>query len=104
MKGSTNTNETPHHRRGPRPYRDAPAGACCGACRPGGGRRAGRLPREVFVGDTFTASIELRNDNSGPAAGATNTVCNPGDAPPCPADNPGATVIIRRQAWVHTQI
>jgi hypothetical protein len=52
------------------------------------------FPAAVTVGDTgVPASIEVRNGNIDNDAAATNTVCNFGDAFPCPAGDPGITLI-----------
>jgi hypothetical protein len=52
------------------------------------------FPTAATVGDTgLAASIELGNFNSGADSGSTNTVCNAGDAIPCPAGAPGITLI-----------
>ena len=47
------------------------------------------FPGELKVGQTFTGSIELRNDNTGTQRPLSNGVCNLGDAFPCPAGDPG---------------
>jgi hypothetical protein len=52
------------------------------------------FPAAVTVGNTgVPASVELRNANNDADAGATNTVCNFGDAFPCPSGDPGITLI-----------
>jgi hypothetical protein len=52
------------------------------------------FPTEATVGNTgLPASIELRNTNTDANAGHTNTVCNFGDPSPCPAGDPGITLI-----------
>jgi len=52
------------------------------------------FPTTVTVGDTnVPVSIEVRNDNTPPNQGDTNTVCNAGDPAPCPAGDPGITFI-----------
>ena len=52
------------------------------------------FPAAVTVGNTgVPATIELRNANNDADAGATNTVCNFGDGFPCPAGDPGITLI-----------
>lgn len=52
------------------------------------------FPSLVTVGQTgVTASIEVRNQNTPNDQGATNTVCNAGDSLPCPAGDPGITLI-----------
>ena len=52
------------------------------------------FPALVSVGTAgVTASIQVANFNSAAEAGATNTVCNFGDASPCPAGDPGITLI-----------
>lgn len=48
----------------------------------------------LTVGDTGrTATIEVGNSNTAPNAAGTNTVCNFGDPFPCPAGEPGITMI-----------
>ncbi len=50
------------------------------------------FPAVVTVGDTgVPAAIQVENDNTPP--NTTNTVCNFGDAFPCPAGDPGITLI-----------
>jgi hypothetical protein len=50
------------------------------------------FPSDVTVGDTAVpVSIEVRNDNTPP--NVANTVCNVGDAFPCPLGDPGITMI-----------
>jgi hypothetical protein len=52
------------------------------------------FPTDVTVGNTgVPASIELRNTDTEGNAGQTNTVCNFGDGAPCPAGDPGITLI-----------
>ncbi len=52
------------------------------------------FPSDVTVGNTgVAASIELRNTDNDANAGDTNTVCNFGDGAPCPAGDPGITLI-----------
>ncbi len=52
------------------------------------------FPGTVAVGDTGTAAtIEVRNDNTPPNDSSPNTVCNAGDPFPCPAGDPGITLI-----------
>jgi hypothetical protein len=52
------------------------------------------IPTVVTVGDVgVPATIEVRNDNIAPDDGATNTVCNSGDASPCPVGGQGITLI-----------
>jgi hypothetical protein len=52
------------------------------------------FPADVTVGNTgVTGSIELRNTDTDVNAGDTNTVCNFGDGAPCPAGDPGITLI-----------
>ena len=52
------------------------------------------FPAAVTVGNAgVPASLELRNANNDADAGATNTVCNFGDGFPCPAGDPGITLI-----------
>jgi hypothetical protein len=52
------------------------------------------FPSLVTVGQTgVAASIEVRNQNTPNDGGATNTVCNAGDSLPCPANDPGITLI-----------
>ncbi len=51
------------------------------------------IPLMLTVGDTnVPVSIELGNANTGGEFGLTNTVCNWGDAAPCPASTPGSLV------------
>jgi hypothetical protein len=50
------------------------------------------FPATVTVGNTgVAATIQLENDNTAP--NTTSTVCNFGDALPCPAGDPGITLI-----------
>ncbi len=59
-----------------------------------GANAAPTFPTLVTVGQTgIPASIEVGNQNTPPNAGATNTVCNFGDPFPCPAGEPGITLI-----------
>ena len=59
-----------------------------------GAAAAPTFPAVVTVGDTGQpASIQLSNNNSAPNAGDINTVCNFGDAFPCPLGDPGITLI-----------
>src|SRR5215210_5504003 len=52
------------------------------------------FPAAVTVGNTgVPATLEVRNANNDADAGATNTVCNFGDGFPCPAGDPGITLI-----------
>ena len=52
------------------------------------------FPTAVTVGNTgVPASIELRNTNADANAAESNTVCNFGDPGPCPAGDPGITLI-----------
>lgn len=52
------------------------------------------FPSIVTVGQTgVAASIEVRNQNTPNDQAATNTVCNAGDALPCPVNDPGITLI-----------
>ena len=52
------------------------------------------LPPAVTVGQTgIPAALDIRNVNSDADLGATNTVCNFGDGFPCPAGDPGITMI-----------
>ena len=52
------------------------------------------FPGVVTVGNTgLPASIQLRNNNSAPNTSDTNIVCNAGDPVPCPAGEPGITLI-----------
>jgi len=52
------------------------------------------FPTDVTVGNAgLAASIELRNTNLDSNAADTNTVCNFGDGDPCPAGDPGITLI-----------
>ena len=51
-------------------------------------------PRAVTVGNAgVPASIEIRNTNADANAAQPNTVCNFGDGAPCPAGDPGITLI-----------
>ena len=51
------------------------------------------FPNVVSVGDTdLPGSIELRNANTDPQTTDVNTVCNFGDALPCPVDDQGITL------------
>jgi hypothetical protein len=68
----------------------APAAAQAGV----GASAVPTFPTEVTVGNTgVAASIELRNTDNDANAGDTNTVCNFGDGAPCPAGDPGITLI-----------
>jgi hypothetical protein len=50
------------------------------------------FPSLVTIGETaVSATIQLENDNTAP--NTTSTVCNFGDALPCPAGDPGITLI-----------
>jgi hypothetical protein len=52
------------------------------------------FPTVVTLGDTgLPASIEILNRNTVPNANDVNTVCNFGDGFPCPAADPGITLI-----------
>ena len=52
------------------------------------------FPTAVTVGNTgVPASIEVRNADNDANAADTNTVCNFGDGFPCPAGDPGITLI-----------
>jgi hypothetical protein len=52
------------------------------------------FPADVTVGNAgVAASVELRNTDTDANAGDTNTVCNFGDGAPCPAGDPGITLI-----------
>ena len=52
------------------------------------------FPTSATVGNAgLPASVELRNNNSAPNEGETNTVCNFGDGGPCPVGDPGITLI-----------
>jgi hypothetical protein len=52
------------------------------------------FPASVTVGNTgIPASIEVRNANNDANTADTNTVCNFGDGFPCPAGDPGITLI-----------
>ena len=52
------------------------------------------FPPDVTVGNTGVGGvIELRNTDSAPNEAQTNTVCNFGDGAPCPAGDPGITLI-----------
>src|SRR3954454_24188842 len=53
-----------------------------------------KLPLSATVGQTgLPASITLNNTNSFPDEGATNTVCNAGDGPPCVQPEPGIAIV-----------
>src|SRR3954453_7951305 len=53
-----------------------------------------KLPFDATVGQTgLPASITMRNNNSFPDDGATNTVCNAGDGPPCVQPEPGIAMV-----------
>ena len=59
-----------------------------------GAAAAPTFPSVVTVGDTAVpAYFQLSNNNSAPNTGDINTVCNFGDAFPCPAGDPGITLI-----------
>jgi hypothetical protein len=59
-----------------------------------GASAAPTFPGDVTVGNTgVPATIELRNTDTDANAGETNTVCNFGDGAPCPAGDPGITLI-----------
>ena len=51
------------------------------------------FPSDVTVGDTLTVEVDLSNQNTGADTTATNTVCSHRDPLPCPADDPGITLI-----------
>ena len=52
------------------------------------------FPSQVTAGQTtVSASITMSNANTPPNESATNTVCNFGDVLPCPAGDPGITLI-----------
>ena len=52
------------------------------------------FPTSVMVGNAgLAATIEVRNTNNDANVGDTNTVCNFGDGAPCPAGDPGITLI-----------
>ncbi len=52
------------------------------------------FPGVVTIGNTgLPVSIQLRNNNSAPNTSDTNVVCNTGDPSPCPAGEPGITLI-----------
>jgi hypothetical protein len=53
------------------------------------------FPTTVAVGQSgLSGSLTLRNQNTSPQAGATNTVCNAGDAaPPCAAGEDGIVLV-----------
>src|SRR5215203_3802913 len=51
------------------------------------------LPKTVRVGDSGTATLNLVNDDLAPDTGATNTICNFGDACPSVADPDGILVV-----------
>jgi hypothetical protein len=57
-----------------------------------GAGAAPSFPSNVVAGSTgLSASIKLENDNTAPDT--SSTVCNAGDALPCPANDPGITLI-----------
>jgi hypothetical protein len=59
-----------------------------------GASAAPTFPADVTVGNTgVPATIELRNTDTDANAADTNTVCNFGDGAPCPAGDPGITLI-----------
>jgi len=59
-----------------------------------GASAAPAFPAAVTVGDTsVAASVQVSNQNTAADAGTTNRVCNFGDPLPCPAGQPGITVI-----------
>jgi hypothetical protein len=59
-----------------------------------GAAAAPTFPAAVTVGNTgLPAYVQLRNNNSPPNDGDINTVCNFGDPLPCPAGDPGITLI-----------
>ena len=59
-----------------------------------GAAAAPTFPSVVTVGDTAVpAYFQLSNNNSAPNTGDINTVCNFGDAFPCPVGDPGITLI-----------
>ncbi len=50
------------------------------------------LPANVSVGDTnVRGTLTITNINTG--GDTTSTICEPGDAAPCPADSPGITLL-----------
>jgi hypothetical protein len=68
----------------------APAGAQAGV----GASAVPTSPANVTVGNAGVAGvIELRNTDTDANAGQTNIVCNFGDGAPCPAGDPGITLI-----------
>jgi len=84
--------------RPPRAVTAAVAGVACLALVPGvaqagvGASAVPSFPTDVTVGNAgVAASIELRNTDSDANAG--NIVCNFGDGAPCPAGDPGITLI-----------
>ena len=75
-------------------------GLACLALAPGsahagvGASATPTFPQSVSVGNAGVVGvIELRNTNSDANTGQTNTVCNFGDGAPCPAGDPGITLI-----------
>jgi hypothetical protein len=57
-----------------------------------GAGAAPSFPASVTIGDTgVAATIQIENDNTPP--NTSSTVCNFGDALPCPAGDPGITLI-----------
>jgi hypothetical protein len=68
----------------------APAAAQAGV----GASAVPSFPSAVTVGNTgVPATIEVRNSNNDANTADTNTVCNFGDGFPCPAGDPGITLI-----------
>jgi hypothetical protein len=68
----------------------APAAAQAGV----GASAVPSFPAAVTVGNTgVPATIEVRNTNNDANTADTNTVCNFGDGFPCPAGDPGITMI-----------
>ena len=86
--------------KGPRGAAATLAGLICLALTPQlaeagvGASAVPSFPADVTVGNTgVPASLELRNTDTDANAGDTNTVCNFGDGAPCPAGDPGITLI-----------
>jgi hypothetical protein len=52
------------------------------------------FPTSVTIGNTgLPGSIKLQNDNTAPNDTSPSTICNAGDAAPCPPGGPGITLI-----------
>ena len=93
--------------RGPGPTDDVRVDARLGGAGRGARGRTGGLgaaatvqfqPNIVHVGDSGTGVVTLTNDNSDPNTGATNTVCNIGEACPNSPETLGISVVPSCQA------